>query len=81
MLSKYKVSWCPVCNQGWVEIVKEENTGMLFLCCDECEAEWTNPDEIGIPYKGSRFKFGKIIEPSYDEIVDKGWKNCIEIDN
>ncbi len=35
MFSKYKVSWCPVCNQGWVETAKEEKTGILFLCCNK----------------------------------------------
>ena len=81
MLSKYKVSRCPVCNQGWIEIVKEKKTGILFLCCDECEAEWENPKEIGVRGKGSRFKFGKSIEPSYDEMVDRGWKNYINNDH
>lgn len=78
MFSKYKVSWCPVCNQGWVEIVKEKKTGILFLCCDECEAEWTNPNEIGILGKGSRFKFGKVTQPSEEEVLSKGWEKYIK---
>ena len=41
-----KVKWCPVCEQGWVKIVKEINTDTLYLCCSECEAEWSDPDKI-----------------------------------
>lgn len=41
-----KVKWCPVCEQGWVKIVKEINTDKLYLCCSECEAEWSDPDKI-----------------------------------
>ena len=37
---RYKTAWCPICRQGAIEFVKEEATGVMFLCCDECEAEW-----------------------------------------
>ena len=51
--NNYRVAWCPICNQGWVEIVKNRKSGLLYLCCDECKAEWTNPEEIGVLGKGS----------------------------
>ena len=78
-MSKYKVSWCPICQQGWVEIVKEEKTGMLFLCCDECEAEWTVPNDIGIN-TGTRFEFGNVIEPTIEDIEAKDWLRYIRIE-
>jgi len=37
---RYKTAWCPICRQGAIEFVKEEATRVMFLCCDECEAEW-----------------------------------------
>lgn len=75
---KYKAAWCPVCKQGCIEFVKEEKTGLLFLLCDECEAEWTTPEDIGVQGKGSRCKFGKVIEPTEEEILSKGWGKYIK---
>ena len=74
---KYKTAWCTVCNQGWVEFVKEEATGVLFLCCDECEATWDHPDDVNIREKGFRFKYGKVVEPNLVDILSKGWGKYI----
>jgi len=76
-VNKYKVIWCPICRQGWVEIVKERKTGMLFLCCDECEAEWTNPDAIDAN-NGTRFKFGEVIEPTVEDIELMDWLRYVQ---
>ncbi len=76
MADKYhKIGWCPICNQGWIEIVKEKKTGALFLCCDECGGEWANPDDIG--NRGTRDKFGQVTEPTISEIRAKGWEKYI----
>ncbi len=77
-MNKYNVTWCPICNQGWVKIVKDEKSGLLYLCCDECEAEWTNPDEIGVWGKGSRCRYGKIIIPTPEDIQSKGWEKYLQ---
>lgn len=39
--------WCPVCNQGWVLHYVKNATGESLYCCDECEATWQEPTEIG----------------------------------
>lgn len=75
----YKVTVCPFCKQGFVEIVKEVGTNELFLCCDECEIEWSTPNEVLIGAKGTRNKYGKITEPTFDEISEKGWDKYVLI--
>lgn len=75
---KYKVSCCPICNQGIVAIVKEEKSELLYLCCDECMAEWTTPEDVGVYGKGSRLKFGKSIEPTIEDIRASGWDKYIQ---
>lgn len=72
---KNKVLWCPACDQGWVEIVKDTKTGVLFCCCSECEAEWNEPANIRNG-NGTR-KFRNICEPTEDEIDSMGWKKYI----
>lgn len=39
----YKIAWCPICDQGWVEIVKDSKTSQLYAYCTECETEWNDP--------------------------------------
>lgn len=40
---KNKVKWCVICDQGWVEILKEAKLNKLILCCSECESTWEHP--------------------------------------
>lgn len=72
----YKVKWCPVCHQGWVQVFKEVSSGRLYFCCDECESEWRNPDEITVE-NATRDCYGRSIDPTMDEIHQAGWESCI----
>lgn len=72
----FKVKWCPICNQGWVQIVKEKETGNLFLCCEECESEWNNPEQI-LGEKATRDVYGYIEDPTMDEVKEKKWDSYL----
>ncbi len=74
---QYKIGSCLICKQGYLEIVKEEHSGKMFICCDECEAEWENPEDALQKKNGSRQKYGKIIEPSLEDIQSEGWGKYI----
>lgn len=41
---------CPRCEQGLCRIrtYTQEEKNRYFLLCDECDATWTNPDEMHI---------------------------------
>lgn len=74
---RFKVAWCRVCKQGWVEIVQEISTGRLFFRCDECETCWDYYEDIQNPNTGEHEKYGRIEEPTYEEIKKKGWEKYI----
>lgn len=74
---KYKIGACKVCKQDCLEIVKEQETDKLFIYCDECEVEWKTPEEAIQNKNGSRFKYGKVIEPTYDEINAINWEKYL----
>lgn len=76
--SYYKIASCPICKQGYLEIVKELKTGKIFICCDECEIEWETPEEAIEGKNGSRFKYGKVIEPTMNEIYTLSWEKFIQ---
>lgn len=67
-----KINWCPICDQGWIQILKEKQSGTLFLCCDECETEWLSPSEIQRE-NGSQGRFGESASASQQEAETMGW--------
>lgn len=68
---------CPICHQGMQEILKECSTRKIYICCDECEAEWLNPEDTLINNHTSRFNFGISVSATIEEIEKKGWKKYI----
>ena len=72
---KYKCGWCPLCNQGWIIIVKDIQTSNLYLRCAECDTEWINPYKL-VKENCLQFNtFGKYALPTEKEIADIGWLN------
>ena len=56
----YNIGYCKICKQGLLEIVKDKLTKKIFICCDECEAEWNNPEDALKGINGTRNKHGEI---------------------
>lgn len=75
---QYNIGSCPLCKQGYLEIVKEQETNVLFICCDECMGEWESPEDALLKRNGSRLKFGKVVEPTFEEICSVNWQQYIQ---
>lgn len=81
---KYKkinlLSWCKHCNQGWVCIVKDINSGKLYCECGEDFTLWTSPEdyENGVYLPDNRLSGKvKLVNASEEEIILQGWHNPI----
>lgn len=74
---KNVVGWCPICNQGWIRIVVDDDSNQLFCCCSECENEWNDPFNLNIKNSNKRFKYGGYHEANDYEVEDRGWSKCI----
>lgn len=74
---EFKVKWCKVCDQGWVEIVKDKENQNLLLQCSECESQWDGMEELssGIFKKDEV----EVIKPERKEIIKKGWVKHITL--
>ncbi len=70
---EHKVKWCPVCNQGWVEIVRDSAKKQIYLYCNECETEWSNPKEIRDD-NGTHDVFQTCEKVTITEVEEKGWQ-------
>lgn len=69
------VAWCPFCNQGFIEIVKDSANGKLLLLCAECDTTWDKPSDIKLD-NPTNYKFtGKLEIPSMREVQEIGWGN------
>jgi hypothetical protein len=74
MSFEFKVEWCPVCSQGWVEIVMDKVSKELLFCCSECEVEWSDFESIKQKNSNSCNEDRQIETPSFESIKAKGWE-------
>lgn len=74
---KFRTNWCSVCKQGWVEIVQDESTKQLFVYCNECETEWSHPENAIKNLEGSQDRYGSVQLPKYADIVNLSWENYL----
>lgn len=72
----YKVGWCPLCDQGWQEIVKDKKKKTLLVMCSECESEWSSPTHLDMEHIFHDFN-RSIQKPSLEDIESSGWKQYI----
>ena len=73
----FKVKWCPICDQGWIEILKEIPTGQLVCGCDECESGWDTPDSINRSNSTWCVYNKECCYPSAEEIEKNGWSKYV----
>ncbi|GGI12881.1 hypothetical protein [Gottfriedia solisilvae] len=72
-----KVAWCPICDQGWVEIVKDVETNELFVMCDEYENEWNQPSEVKSFTTRTENNANRVTTPTDEEIKSVSWEKYI----
>lgn len=75
---QFKVTWCRVCDQGWVEIVKETQNSTLLLQCSECLSQWSTPGAL----ENQEFMEDEVTvsNPTYDEVKSLGWDKYVLIE-
>lgn len=75
---KYKIAWCNICNQGWINILKDRETEEIFVSCDECESEWDTPESYLNNDVGRFYTHGLANNPECDEVLELGWNKYIQ---
>ncbi|WP_147433972.1 hypothetical protein [Planomicrobium sp. Y74] len=73
----FKVAWCLVCSQGWVEIVREKETNNLLFLCEECETQWKAITDVWNNKNGIHDDTSFVTAPSLQEIERMGWSDFI----
>lgn len=64
---------CPVCGQGRVFVASENNGHSVYVVCEDCESEWSEPGESHDASVASRDRhtFSRYLES--DELMDHPW--------
>ena len=75
----FKVNWCKICDQGWVEIVRYSGNDNLFVKCRECDAKWDTPLDSNDVNKASLPLDRPIKRPTTQEVKERGWDKYIQI--
>ena len=73
MENNFHIAWCPFCNQGWVDIVKDPPNDELFLLCNECDTIWDKPIDIKLCNPNLDKSVNKAETPSTTEVKEVGW--------
>lgn len=74
------VGKCPVCRgYGMLEVVVDTNSNDFSVMCEECSAEWKNPEDALRNIKGFRGTFAgqKVRNATLEEIKRIGWQKYI----
>jgi hypothetical protein len=69
----FHISWCPFCNHGWVDIIKDSGNDKMFLLCYECDTTWNSPEDIIEDNPVEYNLVGNLKIPSLKEIQEIGW--------
>ena len=73
MSTNFYIAWCPFCNQGWIEIVKDPGNGKLLLLCTECDTTWDKPGDIESDNPMDYGFIGTSEIPSINEVQEMDW--------
>ena len=71
------LDWCKCCDQGWVRIIKDTDTGKLYCECDELFSLWESPED----YENNVYiKDNRLIKSALateEKIISHGWNKPI----
>lgn len=77
MGNNFHIAWCPFCNQGWVNVVKDSGNNKILLSCDECDTTWLAPSDIALDNPTNYNFVGKLEMPSLEEVQQIGWDKLL----
>ena len=75
---EFKIGWCPFCDQGSAEIVKDVKTETLLIICSECDTQWNCPLDYQNNKPQNRITSNQVFKPSIEEIKMKDWDKYLD---
>lgn len=80
-MSPIYIDQCPVCDQGTIIAVKNTKLNQFLLMCDDCDAQWLEPQLLkngGFGALPPDKEIKNVVPMTYEEIIEIGWDKYIE---
>jgi len=68
------IGTCLVCSQGRLIISRDDESGILYVLCEECESEWTCPEDSQDLDAATQAKHGRSTLLERGELEMHPWK-------
>lgn len=68
---------CPVCGQGRLLIALSTTPGDMFIICDDCESEWSNPESALKAEHPTRDKYKFSRFAGLDDLDGHSWMKYV----
>jgi hypothetical protein len=75
---KYWCEVCPVCREGYLFVYKREDTGVMYLHCEECESAFSEVGDVDKPDGGFRGEYIDSIVATWDDIRQTAWEAAVK---
>lgn len=67
------IGTCAVCGQGRLIVARDDDSGVLYVLCEECETEWNTPEESRALDAGTRESHGRSTLLEQEELAGHPW--------
>ena len=71
------IGTCPVCSQGRLIISRDDESGVLYVLCEECESEWARPEESQNLDAATQAKHGRSTLLERGDLDKHPWKTFL----
>jgi hypothetical protein len=68
------IGTCALCGEGRLIISRDDESGVLYVLCEECETEWTSPEESRVIEVGTRGSHGRSTLLERVDLVGHPWE-------
>jgi len=77
-MNQIHIDECPICRQGILIVMKEEESNNYLLICDDCESQWLNPEAVMQGAPPLELERNKLKEASIEEVKEIGWMQYVK---
>ena len=67
------IGTCPVCGQGRLIIARDDASADLYVLCEECESEWSSPEQSASIDAATRDVHGRSTLLDREDLIDHPW--------
>jgi len=65
---------CGICGQGELIAMKLPGSSHLLLMCDDCESQWSSPEDSKSYQNALNTEFQGLVVASPEDILKAGWR-------